>query len=91
MKYIRVRWKHDQPSAPALIYSELDADQWEQRKVEVFSDSHMSYADKSRETGDTMLSLEPLPELAKVAADPQFEVSEISKEDFEVLWAGATK
>jgi len=91
MKYTRVKWKHDQPDAPALIYSELDADQWEQRKIEVFSDGRMNYADKTREAGDTMLSLEPLPELEKIAMDPQFEVSEISKEDFEVLWTGATK
>jgi hypothetical protein len=91
MKYIRVKWKHDRPAAPALIYSELDTDQREQRRVEVFSDGHIGYVDKKQETGDTMLGLEPLPNLAKVAMDPQFEVSEISKEDFDVLWAGATK
>src|SRR6185295_1628385 len=38
MDYVKVWWKHDNPSMPTLLYSELDERRWETRKIEIFGD-----------------------------------------------------
>ena len=88
MRYVKVRWLHDIESEPVELYSELDGDR-EVRKVEVYRDGRMDLADQSRETGTTVLSREPIPPIAEIARDPQFEPEVVSREDFEVTWARA--
>ena len=90
MNYIRVNWKHDLPSEPTCILSEVDDDGWEQRKVEVFRNGVMGYASRVRSAGGTGLSKEPLPSLSDIASDPQFEPMKISPEEFEDVWLKAT-
>lgn len=87
MKYVRVGWKHQHPDEPVLLYSELDADRWEVRKVEVFRDGRCGYASADVSSGGTMLGKVPVPELTEIAKDAQFEPVEISREEFEVVWA----
>jgi uncharacterized protein DUF6881 len=36
MKYVRVGWKHQHPAEPVALYSELDDNRFEVRKIEVF-------------------------------------------------------
>ena len=91
MKFIRVNWKHDLPSEPTCIYSEIDGDGWERRKVEMFRGGRMGYASELETAGGTGLSKEPLPSLDEIAADPQFEPMNISSEEFEQIWQSATK
>jgi hypothetical protein len=86
MKYLKVYWRHDRPKDPIVIYSEIDEHGWENRKVELFLDGRADYADPERATGETWLSLEPLPTLASIAAQGQFEPVEISREEFETEW-----
>ena len=69
-----------------MLYSELDDQRWEQRKVEVFRDGRMGFADGEREFGGSGLGLMPWPPLAKIAADPQFEPVEITGPEFEHVW-----
>ncbi|WP_409566395.1 DUF6881 domain-containing protein [Rhizobium leguminosarum] len=38
MKYIKVKWLHSSPDTPVLLYSELDSDMWEVRKVEAYAE-----------------------------------------------------
>lgn len=38
MKYLFVRWIHNFPDEPVLLYSELDKSRFETRKIEVFPD-----------------------------------------------------
>jgi hypothetical protein len=38
MNYIKVKWNHALPDEPVWFYSELDAERWETRKVEIFAD-----------------------------------------------------
>lgn len=87
MKYIAVRWKHQHPNEPILLYCEVDDDGWEVRKVEEYKDGLYGYSDESESTGDTRLGMEPVPPLAEIAADPQFEPSEITKDQFEQIWS----
>lgn len=72
-----------------MLYSELDDERYETRKVEVFDDGHMEWADPSRESATTGLGEVPVPDLAEIGADPQFVPLEISAEEFEAVWTAA--
>lgn len=89
MKYIKVKWIHQLPDEPVLLYSELDKDFWEKRKVEVFPDGSAFFASEEESHGDTGLSIEPLPSLEEIGSDPQFEPEEISAPEFEKVWEAA--
>ena len=58
-------------------------------KSRTFADSRAGYADRRQESGDTSLGLAPVPPLAEIAADPQFDPTEVSKEEFESVWNDA--
>lgn len=86
MNYIRVKWNHSFSDEPTVLYSELDAERWEVRKIEVFADGRRGYAGRGESAGATKLGEEPIPPLSEIAADPQFEPIEITKEEFEEVW-----
>jgi hypothetical protein len=44
MIYIKVKWSHSFPDEPILLYSELDRERCEIRKVEAFPGGRMGYA-----------------------------------------------
>ena len=44
MIYLKVKWNHSFSDEPVLLYSELDRERWEVRKVEVFPGGRMAYA-----------------------------------------------
>ena len=90
MTYLKVKWIHTDLDYPVLIYSELDHERWELRKVEIFPDGRMLYADPDVEFEETGLGTMPLPSLEKIAANPKFEPEVISKAEFEKVWAMAT-
>jgi hypothetical protein len=89
MKYIKVKWVHFHPDEPTLLYSELDDARWEIRKVEIFPDGRIGYASSIEATSatKTRLSIEPLPPFDEIAADPQFQPVEITKDEFEAVWS----
>ncbi|WP_335341881.1 DUF6881 domain-containing protein [Ralstonia pseudosolanacearum] len=89
MIYVCVRWIHAIPSEPVFIYSEIDPDNFELRKVEVCADGRMGLSDGANSDGETMLSTEPLPSLQEIATDPQFVPVEITQEEFEMMWSAA--
>ncbi len=86
MSYIKVKWLHSNEDYPVWLYSELDAERWEKRKVEIYKDGQSNYADKTISTGSTCLGEASIPLLAKIATDTQFEPIEITKEEFEEVW-----
>ena len=89
MKYIRVKWTHAFPDEPVWLYSEIDDERWESRKVDIFPDGHLERADNQREIGSTFLSVEPIPELGEINAQDEFEAVEIDGREFEQVWASA--
>jgi len=89
MKYIKVFWHHSFPDEPVVLYSEIDEDRWERRKVYVFRDGRFGCASNTEETSSVWLSSEPLPTLAKIGSDPQFDPREIEKPEFEEVWSRA--
>ena len=89
MRYIKVKWLHTLPDAPVLLYSELNGELWEVRKVEVYADGRMDFAGHEEQPGSTRLGIEPLPNLKEIAADREFEPAIISAEEFESVWEKA--
>ena len=89
MEYIKVKWIHSHPDEPAILYSELDENRWEIRKVEVFADGRVGFADSTEVTPSTKtkLSLKPLPTIEEIASDPQFQPVSITKDEFEAVWS----
>jgi hypothetical protein len=84
--YIRVFWLHSSPEEPVELFSELDEQRFEVRKVEVWADGRTGHAGQHTEVGGTRLGELPVPSLSEIAADPQFEPHEISAADFEKRW-----
>jgi hypothetical protein len=91
MSYIKVSWKQDDPHYPILLYSEMDDERWEIRKVEVFPDGSFGYADRATSRGSTFLGLEPIPTLSEIAEKLEFEPVAITKDEFEAMWLRATR
>jgi hypothetical protein len=89
MRYVKVRWIHTSPNYPELIYSELDQEMWEMRKVEVYADGRMDFANSNERSGNAKLGIAPYPPLEEIATDPQFDPMVISVEEFESMWARA--
>lgn len=86
MKYLRVKWTHSNPDEPVWIFTELDSDEVEVRKIECFANGFCDYATPTTSTGTTALDTGPLP-LEKLAQDPQLDPVEITEEEFEKVWA----
>ena len=86
MNYICVEWKHDFADEPVTIYSEMDLQRWERRKIEVFRNGSVGLASPSAHFGDSYLSEAPLPSLDEINADPQFRGRKISSAEFRRLW-----
>jgi len=89
MEYLHVNWREHSPDAPVDIYSELDDERWEIRKVEVFPDGRLQYADDWESTGKTGLSEVPTPSIEDIAAQDPFTPEEIGQPEFERLWDAA--
>lgn len=87
MIHLRVKWLNQHPEEPVLLFSELDDQRLEIRKVEVFRDGRQGYASSNEEQGGTFLGTTPTPELAILAEDPEFDPEAISASAFERIWA----
>jgi hypothetical protein len=86
MKYIKVKWFHEDLDDPVEIYSEIDDEQCEHRKIEIFRDGHKGFADKTEEVSGSRLGIEPWPDLKRLGAEPEFDIVEIAPHEFETAW-----
>lgn len=87
--YLKVEWHHDFPDEPIWLYSELDNERYERRKVEIFRDGRHTFAGTGESSGNTMLGEIPTPSLDELAETGEFTPTEISQEEFEVVWVAA--
>jgi hypothetical protein len=87
MKYTKIKLLNPSPNEPVWIYEELDDDRWELRKVEIFLDGRIARVSELEESDETGLSIERIPPLSEIAADPHFEAHEITAEEFEEVWS----
>jgi hypothetical protein len=85
--YIRVRWLHSDAEYPVELWSELNECREEVRKMEIWADGRVGYASHNAEVGGTSFGEGgPLPPLSEIAADPEFELEEITQAEFEECW-----
>lgn len=87
--YLYSKWKSSPADSPVEFYSELDQDRWETRKVEVFHDGRLGYASATESAMDTLLSIVPIPSLAEIESQVEFDVRQIGVEEFEAAWKRA--
>jgi hypothetical protein len=88
MKYVRLKWNHENPDEPVWIFSELNMLGKEVRKIECFRSGFCDVATATVSSGKASLMTLPLPDLAALAKrDPEFEPVVITKEEFEEVWA----
>ena len=87
MKYIQLKWNHTNPDEPVWIFSELDSNGKEVRKIECFRNGFCDVANEVTSSGTAALMTTPLPDLSLLARrDPEFTPVEITKEKFEEVW-----
>lgn len=91
MHYLKVRWLHASLDEPVELWSELDGERREVRKVEVFRGGRLGFADANIEAGGTRLGEGTIPEIEEIAADPQFVPEVVTEADFEATWERATE
>jgi hypothetical protein len=87
--YLRVVWHHDFPEDPVELYSEVGDDGYEIRKVQVFGDGRLEFADETRETEMTGLSEAPIGPVSDIARQEEFSPSVIGRQEFEEKWQQA--
>ena len=88
MRYMKVEWVHHFEDEPVLLYSEI-IDGVETRKVEVYRDGHLDFADESRQSGTTRLGVGLMPTVEELSADPEFKPCQIDRAEFEKIWCRA--
>lgn len=84
--FIHVIWHHDLPEEPVEIISAIESG-IERRKIEVYRDGHVGFADADREVGGSILSEGIMPILEDINAHDEFTGKYISKTEFEELWS----
>ncbi len=85
MNYVLTEWDHDLDDEPYLVYSELDGDRMEVRKVEFFRNGIcFSYGGERGNEG--ALSKVPFPEDLRTAAGEAGECRSISRQLFQEIW-----
>lgn len=89
MWYLKVLWHHDFPEDPVELFSEIGDDRYEVRKVEIYRDGRLEWADESRCTPAIGLGEVPVPPLEEIAQLDEFTPSLISAYDFEQVWRAA--
>lgn len=84
--YIHTLWKSAPADSPVELFSELDPARFETRKIEIFRDGRVGFASAATATLDTRLAIEPLPTVAEIQSEGEFEAKSISKDEFEAKW-----
>ncbi|MBQ9873354.1 MAG: hypothetical protein IJM30_02730 [Thermoguttaceae bacterium] len=82
-------WFHDNPNDPMLMYSELDEERWETRRLEIYPTGKVARL----QGDDDMLADVPLSDvddLNELNDCSEFWNEAISKEYFELLWETKT-
>ncbi len=86
MTYLMVKWEHSSPDEPCVLYSELDEQRMERRKIDVYPDGRWGFADEHEEVGGAMLGEASTLTVDRLNADSEFEAEVIDREEFEKMW-----
>ncbi len=87
--YVGLEWIHDHGDEPRFIYSELDDERYETRKIAVFKDGRMvKVSEDHPECGSTVLAVLPIPSIEETNAitEEKGHAEKISVAEFADLW-----
>ncbi len=87
MEYIQLEWFHDVAEDPCIIYSEINGQRYEVRKIAAFKDG--TYMKCNEEMINSQIELADVPfpvNLEEINQDKQFYAKYISKEEFQEKW-----
>ena len=87
MRYIDVTWKHDFEDEPVRLISEIGKDNFEVRKIEIFKDGTVDYAESYDKDTGTMLGIAEVPSICEINSQDEFQGAEINKTEFDELWS----
>lgn len=87
MRYIDVKWLHQNSECPIRLVSEIDSDGYEIRKLEFFEDGRAGFACAATSQQGVELGTVSVPSIVEINAMEEFEGKEISQADFDALWA----
>lgn len=91
MRYMHIELTTAEERVPQIIYSEIDDVEYEVRKVEIYFDGSVGYASSENEVGKTLLADQVIPTLEEIDNDNEIIATQLSREDFEIIWASYTK
>lgn len=87
MKYILLKWFHNLENEPYIIYSEIDNQRYEVRKIEIYKNGITRKCDEKMVNSQIELGDVAFPEnLDDINQDKEFYAQYISKEEFESIW-----
>lgn len=86
MYYLKVHWQHAASNYPVEIWSELDADRFETRKIEFAATGAATCWCAAQPAG---LGTVPVPPLAVISELGEFTALELDYAAFEQAWRGA--
>lgn len=89
MHYLKVKWIHEHADEPYLIYGELSDELEELRKIEIFKNGKIGYAQLNGVEYNAFSSTCNWPKKEEIESDPQFQVTVIMPHEFEILWKQA--
>lgn len=87
MKYIKIHWIHNFDNEPEYIYSEIDNQGYETRKIEIYKNGY--YIIYSESINSDRLTEGKYPSLEELTFKDKFETMqalEIRKEEFYKIW-----
>lgn len=80
----------DSETDPAVLWSEVDDDNWETRKVDEYGDGRLDFAPAEPQIGSTWLSVtNELPSVEELNVGDEFRASEVTRAEFETVWRRA--
>ncbi|SKB10104.1 hypothetical protein SAMN06295964_3102 [Aeromicrobium choanae] len=86
MRHLQVRWSHGSTDHQVMLYSEIDNDGYEIRKVDEYANGRLDLAGEGIETGSTGLGTERIPPMEEINVDPQSRAAPLDPVEFEQIW-----
>jgi len=85
--FIDVAWIYDFDAEPIRLVSQLDSERNKVRKLEFFRDGRVGYADGHKSAMGTQVGKLPVPPLAEINSDTQFDTRIIESTLFSRSWS----
>jgi len=91
MKYLKVRWLHNIKEDPVIFYYELDNFDNEIKKIEIYVDGSVGYADDKFQLNGSIISECKISTFDEIAKQKEFIPENITKEEFYQIYQERVK